>query len=74
MNDKRYIVAQAPINRAWLHYLCAWHGNVPGWESRRDRALAFDERTASSLVGRFDVRYRCPASGLRHYIEEDCRD
>lgn len=65
-----YVVVQEPANKAWKHYLCAWYGDVPGWGSRRSAAMTFDEPTALQLVGRFDKRYRCPASGLRHHVED----
>ena len=67
---KRYVVAQTPRRGAWLHYLSGWHGDVPAWDDRRARALKLDEQTALQLVERFDERYRCPASGLRNYVEE----
>lgn len=67
---KRYVVVQTPQSGAWRHYLFAWYHDVPGWGPRQSLALTFDEPTALQLVGRFDARYRCPASGLRHHVEE----
>ena len=69
MSGARYVVAQTPSSGAWLHYLRAWYGDIPVWDSRRDGALTFDEPTALRLVDQFSARYRCPASGLRVFAE-----
>ncbi len=66
---RRHVVAQTPRSGTWVHYFREWYGDVPAWVSRRDLALRLDEETARGLVDRFDARYRCPASGLRHHVE-----
>lgn len=60
----RYVVAQTPESGAWRHYLCGWYGDVPAWDTSRDRALKLDEQAAHQLVDRFDRR------AVWHYIEE----
>lgn len=69
----QYLVTQTPVSGSWLHYLCGWHGrhnDIPVFLSDRSKALKLSAHEASDCVKRLDARYRSPASGLRHAVEE----
>lgn len=68
-----YVVKQKPVSGSWEHYLCGWwgrHNDIPVLLSDRSQALKLDAKEAAECVKRLDARYRYPASGLRHSVEE----